>query len=113
MRTIFKYPLPTQIIGIGRYNLLLPLYAKPLTVVNQDEKVTLYMEVESENSGFHMPVWVEGTGRPMPTFSAAGDILTAEVRYLGTVQMADGFVWHVYVPTEHWIVEASNAQTHR
>jgi hypothetical protein len=82
MRVIHKYPLEIGYnrIGVAGVNF------KPLAVQLQRGAITLWGELEPSDPGSRHVIQVFGTGWDIP------DGFT----YIGTVQLNDGTVWHVY-----------------
>lgn len=88
MRSIHKYPVPVEDTVVIK----MPKFAQPLAVAEQRGTLCLWAEVDVDSTDkmvemvdhtFH----VRGTGHPMQ-----GN----EGKYLGTVVMSYGLVWHVF-----------------
>ena len=86
MRSIWKF----QFGASNRPALRMPDGAKVLSVQMQDSLITLWAEVDTTAVNEDRFFRVFGTGFDMPREMGHSDV------YLGTVQDADGFVWHVY-----------------
>jgi len=87
MKTIYKYPLRIQ----GHQILELPKdQAQILHVGEQNGSITVWAIINTEQEEMESHnVWIYGTGH---------DIEDAEkLKHLGTVQMRDGLVWHVFL----------------
>lgn len=86
MRTIYKYPLA---IVDNAQSIRAPAEARVVHVDNQNERPTLWMEVDDSRPNERRTfVVVVGTGAPVPAEPAA---------HVGTVLTAGGgYVWHVY-----------------
>ena len=83
LRVIWKYPLKLE----SEQAVLMPELARPLSVDWQDDQLTLWAEVATENPVVPRIVRIYGTGHPMCV--EAG-------KFISTVQGA-GLVWHIYV----------------
>jgi hypothetical protein len=85
---VWKYPL--EITGVQ--TLRLPGGARVLSVVDQNETLTLYAWVDSEAPLRPRKIYVYGTGHFCPPTGAA---------FLGTVLLRGGsLAWHVFVGPE-------------
>jgi len=83
MRTVFKYQLEIvdhQIIKV-------PSVWRALSVAEQDGKLCIWFQVDSEHAKEDVLVHIVGTGNLVPTDAGL---------YIGTV-VIDQLVWHVYV----------------
>lgn len=83
MRTIYKYPVPIDDTVVIR----MPEFARPLAVAEQRGSLCLWAEVDVEREMVGHTFHVRGTGHPMQ-----GN----EGKYLGTVVMSYGLVWHMF-----------------
>jgi hypothetical protein len=81
MRTIFKYPL----YAFGVNVISLPFDAEIKAVGQQNNVITLWAEVEPENTQERRAFYIYGTGHNIPR----------GFTYIGTAFCGD-FVWHVY-----------------
>lgn len=82
--TIYNYPI--QIVGFQKVEL--PINAAILTVQMQGETLCLWARVEERNTTTEQrKIEIVATGQPMSQ---------AQRWYIGTVQTADGLVWHVF-----------------
>lgn len=82
MRSIYKYVLPIgDIVPVT-----MPEHAVLLSVAEQNGALCLWAEVDPSNREVTREIRLRGTGHPL------GD----EGRYVGTVAMTYGLVWHVY-----------------
>lgn len=81
MNTMYKYKL-----DLGITTLTLPAAYTFRYVGEQDRKVYVWAEVNTSAPEREVRVQIIGTGHPMPKDSF----------YVGTVQMQNGLVWHVY-----------------
>lgn len=85
MKVIWKFGLTPE-RGSDRCMLPLPCDREVLSVGSQDGGVVIWAAVDPDDSRYEVAQFViAGTGEPLPT----------GVRR-GTVQMPDGFVWHVF-----------------
>lgn len=89
MKTIWKF----QIRITDVQEIEMPKGAEVLTVQEMSGHVYLWAIVgehsgETENRIFH----IYGTGNPMPDI----DRLSQARKYIGTVQQAEFYVWHVF-----------------
>lgn len=78
---IYKYGLPLA----ERYEIRLPRGAKPLYVGEQDGALLLWAMVDPEQPRVPLEICIAGTGREWP----------AGFSHFATVQMLDGYVWHI------------------
>ena len=61
----------------------------PISVIEQNKKLVMYFETDYDSDcSVPVTVYVIGTGH------IRSDLATA--KYIGTVAMTNGFVWHVY-----------------
>jgi hypothetical protein len=89
MRTVHKYVLPNVRNAIPTFE-----GAKLLHVDVQNERITLWAEVETNNRECLRIVHVVGTGHPIPS-------TRTRTAYVGSVLVEDGeFVFHVYEEVE-------------
>lgn len=82
MKTIHKYTLgvtDTQVI-------LMPINAEIVSIQNQNDTITLWAIVDTNTNIEQVTFSIYGTGHP---------ITGMDERYIGTVQMDNGLVWHV------------------
>ena len=84
---VYKYPLKItdeQWVKTGGKN------ARPLSVGEQDGRLVMWvaLEPDADNDERELFVRIIGTGNP------AGPI---DGQFIGTVQMKNGLVWHVFV----------------
>ena len=73
----------------------MPRGARPLTAQIQDrinDRICLWMEVETDNPLISVPVYVIGTGTP---FAKVNDSFLNLI-HIDSVQMGY-FVWHIYI----------------
>lgn len=82
MKTIHKYALRF----IDTQSVIMPVGAKVLAVQNQNDKITMWAEVDDINDKEQRVFSIFGTGCEITGF---------ERHYIGTVQIGD-FVWHIY-----------------
>lgn len=85
MRTIYKYRLEKS----GANLIKMPIGAQPLHVGMQDNKVYIWMEVESEYPIESRQLWLYGTGWDLAE-------MPRRCPYLGTAQNDQSLVWHVF-----------------
>lgn len=83
MKTIHKHQL---FIKDGKQRISLPMWAVIRHVGEQNRGLFLWLEVETENDVVVRRFIVHG----------AGHEIASDEFYVGTAQMADGLVWHVY-----------------
>lgn len=81
---IFKYPLPIS----SQSDISLPLDAKLLHVGEQNGEIFVWALVAPSNPMITRSFTIYGTGHPVDN---------PLVTYVGTVQMRNGLVWHVFV----------------
>ena len=84
MRTIYKYCLSL----IGRQEIDLPMASKFVHLGEQDGEIFVWMEVyKKEEVTIRVPFFIFGTGHLIPD----------GITHISTIQMANGYVWHLYV----------------
>ena len=84
MKTICEYSLLPQTVQ----QFLMPTNAKVLSVDEKDNRIFIWAEVDSEDSGSYRSFRVYGTGHPH---------LNENQRFIGTVKLDNGaLVFHVY-----------------
>lgn len=83
MQTIYKYRINTSESSVD-----LPEGAEILSVGEQDNRVYLWARVDTDKPLVPRRIYVIGTGFSLD--------LGTEPRYVGTVHMPTGFVWHIY-----------------
>lgn len=81
--TIFKYIL----IIANRQKVPFPIGAKILSVQVQYEKLCIWAQVDEFADVEEIIFRIYGTG---------GEVPLIEQKYIGTVQMNDGLVWHLF-----------------
>lgn len=86
MRTIWKYEL--RITDVQSVDL--PGGSTPLSVGEQNGRLVLWAVVEPEARRWPYSIRIVGTGNPFPDAN--------ECYLIGTVQMSNGLVWHVFGP---------------
>ncbi len=98
---IWKYQLAIE----GEQAIEVPEGARFLSLIEQNERPTLYFLVDPQRHKATLTVGMLGTGQPAP------DNLVDCAQYLGTVSTVAGrFVWHVFVLMDdgyaflHWPV---------
>ena len=84
MKKIYKYQLEPEENQI----LSLPEDAKFIYAGMQKEKITIWAVIESMNRLRDYDIKIIGTGWNIPDYD--------DLRYIGTVQMITGFVWHIF-----------------
>lgn len=80
-RSIYKYPLTdteAQVIEM-------PVGAKIVSVGQQEGKITLWADVESDSESAERRIFIIGTGWPVPEY----------LEYVGTTTRGL-FVWHIF-----------------
>lgn len=83
MRTIWKFEIPIS----DAFSIPMPRAAKVLAVGEQNHGLVMWADVSTNQPKLPRRFSVRGTGNPIPhTYDA----------YIGTVQMSNGLVWHVY-----------------
>lgn len=93
MITIHKYAVPT----IGAPTALeMPRGAELLHVAEQDGRVMLWAEMDTDELLVRRMVFIVGTGQPIRSLAGM-----RPPRYVGTAQIPNplgigGFVWHVF-----------------
>lgn len=87
MKTIWKYPLKIT----DRQILNIPRGAQFLSVIEQDGTLMLYALVDPDFIEKQYEVLIRGTGNPID------EAYLRFCDFIGTVQMPDGFVWHIFV----------------
>lgn len=90
MKTIYKYSLDV----VDTQEVILPKWCTPLSVQIQNDKLTMWAMVETDEPQVKAIVTVFGTGHPVPHnfYLGRGNNI-----YLGTVQTKIGLVWHVFI----------------
>jgi hypothetical protein len=88
MKTIYKYPLKNHTTQIE-----LPKGAQVLSVINQENVITVYASVETENEMESVEFRIFGTG-----WDVGGEDLDL-LKFVGTVQV-DWLVWHVFYKSQ-------------
>lgn len=83
MRKIFKYELAHTDVHIKH----LPCDCTILSVQEQNGALVMWAEVDPDSEYIRMNIYIVGTGNPMPEGANT---------YIGTVQMSNGLVWHVF-----------------
>lgn len=86
MKRIFKYPLKIedeQIVLIGGGG-------RVLSVGVQDNRLFVWALVDQSYSAAPVHFYIVGTGNP-------ANHVASHMRFIGTVQMPSGLVWHVFV----------------
>lgn len=84
-RVIHKF-----LLEFGESRIEMPEFAKPLHVGEQNGLLYLWAAVDQADEKQKYRVRVIGTGHVLPV-----DLRLHQ--YVGTVQMLDGLVWHVFV----------------
>lgn len=84
MNTIWKYVLDIT----DKQTLFMPREAEFLHVGEQNGRLCVWAEVDTDNGLEPVDVFICGTGNQLPVFGAG-------VLYVGTAQVGE-FVWHVY-----------------
>jgi len=82
MKTIWKYPLKLT----DHQTIKVPEYGKPIHFGYQSYQLTVWCEVESDNSLYDIKFYIVGTGNQRPVLST---------KYVGTC-ISHPFVWHLY-----------------
>lgn len=82
MKTIHKFPLATTDLQV----IYAPTTFKPLCVQVQNDRITLWAEVDTDQPNTEWDIAIVGTGHNM---------YATYTNYIGTVQL-DGLVWHIY-----------------
>jgi len=95
MKTIWKYVIDALFTTV----LQVPIGAKPLYVGKQIsdrqcEMPYIWFLVDSEAKKVDTKIWIVDTGQSIERITQCGSI-THEM-YVGTVQMRNGLVWHVF-----------------
>jgi hypothetical protein len=80
---IWKFEIPFRPVT----NIGIPKEYKILHVAEQRGELCLWAEVNPSSQITDLILYIYGTGWPLQG---------TETKYLGTVCMSDGFVWHVY-----------------
>jgi hypothetical protein len=83
MKTIWKFPLAF----IDEQNLMMPTCAEILTAQMQGTYLCLWALVDPKAPKQRRVIEVLGTGNP---------VSEANRRYIATVQMVGGLVWHIF-----------------
>lgn len=84
MIAVYKYTLNL----IRRQELLIPQNAKILHIGEQNSQITLWAQVNTSEDKTKLPIFIFGTGHPIPS---------PDLEYIGTVQMTNGLVSHVFM----------------
>ncbi len=98
MRSVYKYAIP---FGRSPTTLHLPENAKIVHAGEQEGTVVLWVEGRYDTTYIDSTLYVRqfqifGTGHEIPRNSVDKNITETRYQHRGTVQMADGLVWHVY-----------------
>jgi hypothetical protein len=89
---IYKYPLRQD--PSTYQEIELPEYSTPLYVGQQDNQLYVWCELTNKNNPVETKrFYVLGTGIDYSTMSAMDQV---SIKYIGTVQMPNHLVWHVY-----------------
>jgi hypothetical protein len=85
---IYKYPLTKN----GSVHVSLPIGAQLLSVCEVAGELVLYAAIDPNTSKMQVHIlYVVGTG-----WQLAREVSTQPNRFMGTVAMTDGLVWHVF-----------------
>lgn len=87
MKTIWKYPLDLT----DRTELMIPKGAEVLTAQVQEQKLCIWILVDSDAETEVRTFAIYGVGNPIPAL----DLRTNSRKYIATVQELP-FVWHVF-----------------
>ena len=87
MKKVYKYP----IIITDRQVLTIPRGAQFLSIIQQADSIVLYALVDPDAPGKPYEVFVRGTGTPID------DSYLRFCDFVGTIEMRDGLVWHIFV----------------
>ena len=92
---ILKFPIKRQPNEYGAFNVMMPIGALILSVIEQNGDLMLYAlcSVNTEKQE-ELPILVIGTGKEIPEETYETH------KFLGTVKQ-NSFVWHVLVPNEN------------
>ncbi len=84
-KVIYKYQFRiTSVVHVS-----MPEGAKVLHFGNQHERLTIWVEVDTDAPIVEKRFWVIGTGQMIPD--------TVELNYVGTASFNDGrLIWHLY-----------------
>jgi len=93
LKTIWKYEF---LVAENIYEFLVaeniievPIEGEILSVQNQNNKIVLWMKINTKNKIEKRRFIIFGTGQNIDTFSE-------NIIYIGTVQMSTLLVWHVF-----------------
>jgi hypothetical protein len=89
MRTVHKFPLPTNIGGGDIVELQMPAHAVIRRFALQNHVPTLWVEIDDKTDLMPRRFQIFGTDHPLPAHAA----------YVGTYEQGP-FVWHVYQVSE-------------
>ena len=90
MKVIYKFPLKFGYVN-DRQKILMPKNPRILKVDEQDEVLTLWALVDTDNDDEYIKVEIIPTGTELPELGGN------EIRHhLDTVVMSCGLVWHVF-----------------
>jgi hypothetical protein len=85
---IYKYSLASK----GSVHVDLPVGAQVLSVCEVAGELVVYAAIDPNTSNTEVHIfYVVGTGWPL-----AHEVATVDNRFVGTVPMSDGLVWHVF-----------------
>lgn len=91
MKTIYKYELHPSDTGFGVFPVEMPEFAEYLYVAEQNNKMFLFAEVDTERNIIQHRFEVFGTGHEMPVD------MGVYREYIGSLMMHTGtLVFHVY-----------------
>lgn len=89
MLTIWKHQLPA---GDDAVDLMLPADPVILSVAEQNGALMMWAQVDDTRASRPRRIFMCGTGRALSITEAVG----RGARFVGTVPMRNGLVWHVY-----------------
>lgn len=90
MRTIWKFSLDIANVQ----TITIPKNHRYLHVGEQDEKPAIWAEVDSLDNTVTKTIYIFGTGHNMDGRNR--ELLVPTNGYIGTAQMKNGLVWHIY-----------------
>lgn len=85
MKLIYKY----HIFRCNRQHIELPLDFEILHFNHQDEKMFIWVSIDEDSPVSNVGFTIIGTGHEVP-----------DGKYVGTVVLPEGYVWHLYQDNE-------------
>lgn len=87
MLSVWKFPLTYDI----RQKITAPGLGKVVLTAKQNDRLTVWVEVDEDAPEMSVMVWVVGTGHRRPVTEVEGDVWI----HIGSI-LDGSFVWHLY-----------------